>query len=377
MSASAPSASTSAEGKGPVRIGTHDGTFHADEACAIYLLKLLPRYAHAEVTRTRDPTVLATMDMVVDVGGVYDASKHRYDHHQREFKDTLLPNYHTRLSSAGLVYKHFGREIIKTLAPSLTDAELEILFDRTYRTFVEAMDGHDNGVNQYPADIAPAYVVNTDLPSRVSRLNPAWNEEVGDGEVMKRFHKAMALTGTEFVENVMSSVNVWLPARQIVKAAYEARATAHASGQIMVLKQYTSWQSHMYDVERELAIAEGKEVYYVVYRDTNKSWRVQCVPVSGGSFVSRKPLPEAWRGVRDDLLSGVANIPGCVFCHATGFIAGNATFEGAIAMAAAGLAGNTPVNTPAPKPVKGAAAAASTASAAAEPALKKQKTDAK
>lgn len=33
--------------------------------------------------RTRDPKVLGTCDVVVDVGGVYDAQNHRYDHHQR------------------------------------------------------------------------------------------------------------------------------------------------------------------------------------------------------------------------------------------------------------------------------------------------------
>ena len=67
----------------PKTIGTHNGTFHCDEALACYMLKLLPEYSDARITRTRDPELLKDCDLVVDVGGVYDPSTHRYDHHQR------------------------------------------------------------------------------------------------------------------------------------------------------------------------------------------------------------------------------------------------------------------------------------------------------
>jgi uncharacterized UPF0160 family protein len=44
-------------------------------------------------------------------------------------------------------------------------------------------------------------------------------------------------------------------------------------------------------------------------------------------------MPAAWRGLRDEALSMEAGIPGCTFVHAAGFIGGNATYEGALAMA--------------------------------------------
>lgn len=68
-------------------------------------------------------------------------------------------------------------------------------------------------------------------------------------------------------------------------------------------------------------------------------WRVQAVSVAPGSFQSRLPLPEKWRGLRDDELSQVSGIPGCVFAHISGFIGGNLTKEGALAMAKAALQG--------------------------------------
>lgn len=42
--------------------------------------------------------------------------------------------------------------------------------------FIEALDGIDNGISQYPTEIKPNYRNRTDLSSRVGALNPAWNQ---------------------------------------------------------------------------------------------------------------------------------------------------------------------------------------------------------
>ena len=51
--------------------------------------------------------VVDPLDIVVDVGGVYDPSRHRYDHHQRGFTEVFGHGGFDKikLSSAGLVYK--------------------------------------------------------------------------------------------------------------------------------------------------------------------------------------------------------------------------------------------------------------------------------
>ena len=58
-------------------------------------------------------------------------------------------------------------------------------------------------------------------------------------------------------------------------------------------------------------------------------------------YVCRVPLLDQWRGLRDDELSRVAGIDGCVFVHSSGFIGGNATREGVLAMALKTLAGTS------------------------------------
>lgn len=57
------------------------------------------------ITRTRNPDVINAGSIVVDVGGEYDAARNRFDHHQRGFAETFSPDYKTKLSSAGLIYK--------------------------------------------------------------------------------------------------------------------------------------------------------------------------------------------------------------------------------------------------------------------------------
>ena len=71
--------------------------------------------------------------------------------------------------------------------------------------------------------------------------------------------------------------------------------------------------------------------------ERGKQWRVQAVAVSPDRFESRKPLPAHWRGLRDDELSKETGIPGCVFVHMSGFIGGNQTYDGALAMARTAL----------------------------------------
>lgn len=46
------------------------------------MLKQTPEFRGASLVRTRDPAKLANCDVIVDVGGEYDPTRHRYDHHQ-------------------------------------------------------------------------------------------------------------------------------------------------------------------------------------------------------------------------------------------------------------------------------------------------------
>ena len=72
-------------------------------------------------------------------------------------------------------------------------------------------------------------------------------------------------------------------------------------------------------------------------QDDRGNWRIQAVSKTPGSFENRLSLPVAWQGLRDEELSKVSGIPGGVFVHASGFIGGNKTHEGVLAMASAAV----------------------------------------
>ena len=56
----------------------------------------------------------------------------------------------TKLSSAGLVYAYFGRDIISAiLEANKSDKITETVFDKIYENFIEEIDGIDNGVDQF------------------------------------------------------------------------------------------------------------------------------------------------------------------------------------------------------------------------------------
>lgn len=321
-----------------VKIGTHNGSFHCDEVLACFMLKQLDRYKEAEIVRTRDQKLLQQCDVVVDVGGVYNPENHRYDHHQRTFKETmnsLRPEkkWVTKLSSAGLVYLHFGHEIIaKLLALEQSDPLTNIIYDKVYENFVEEVDAIDNGIN--PTDEEPRYRISTNLSSRVGGCNPQWNETEVDE--MACFKRAMDIVGAEFLDRVGYYKTAWLPARDIVLQAVNNRHKVDSSGEIICFDQGGApWKDHLFNIEDEIKVSPP--IKYVLYGDSNGAWRVQCVPLKMGSFDNRLSLPEEWRGLRDEELIAKAGIPGCIFVHASGFIGGNKTKEGALKMAQTAL----------------------------------------
>ena len=261
---------------------------------------------------------------------------------------------------------HFGRAIIAQHMSLPEDhADVELLYEKLYTDFIEAIDANDNGISAYdPAAITAANLEKrfkdggVTLASIVNDMNnPDPTSPPGEPQDEDSlFGRASTLIGNIFTRKLHNASASWLPARATVGAAYSSRTDVHPSGRIIVLPQGgVPWKEHLYNFEKEAS--EGKDidpaaqVYYVLYPESaaeDSKWRVQCVSESEGSFVSRKPLPEIWRGVRDQDLDGLmaseaekagqAKLPeGAVFVHASGFIGGHKTKEGAMAMAVRSL----------------------------------------
>jgi uncharacterized UPF0160 family protein len=244
------------------------------------------------------------------------------------------------------------------------------MYEKLYTDFIEALDAHDNGISVYdPAALAASGLQKRfrdggiNLPSLIGDMNqPNPASPLADPQDEDSlFAKASSFIGDIFLRKLRFVSDSWLPSHNIVGAAYKSRIASHPSGRIMFLpKAGIPWKEHLHsleEVEQSKPHAESSssaEVYYVLYPESpteQSKWRVQCVPVTDASFESRKPLPETWRGVRDEDLDGVlaaeaenrglVRVPeGAIFVHASGFIGGHNTKDGAMAMAVRSLEGN-------------------------------------
>jgi len=120
-------------------IVTHNGNFHADDVFSIAALKSI--FPSFNLIRTRDLDVIAKADIVVDVGGEYDAETGRFDHHQRGGageRENGIP-----YSSFGLIWQHYGLEICEG------NQELVNALDAGLVSNIDAVDcGHIEGIQE-------------------------------------------------------------------------------------------------------------------------------------------------------------------------------------------------------------------------------------
>lgn len=285
-------------------IVTHDGGFHADDAFAVAAL-LLYLKGNAEVVRTRDQKVIASGDFVVDVGGEYDEARHRFDHHQpggAGARANTIP-----YAAFGLVWKKFGVAISGS-------PEIAVRVDTK---LVQPIDAADNGIalGNHEGAAAFPYVIQ----NAVFAFEPTWNEQ--DISLDAQFEKAREFAGIILEREIAHARDAALGESR-VRAAYETAEDKR----IVVLDAKYDWGA---------VLEEKPEPLFVVTPDRGPSgnWRAHAVRAHKNSFVSRRPFPSAWAGLRDAELARASGVPDAVFCHNKLFTVAARTKEGAIALA--------------------------------------------
>lgn len=278
-------------------IATHNGNFHADDVFAVAALKHL--FPSATIIRTRDLEVLAKADIVLDVGGIYDAEQGRFDHHQKGgagARENGIP-----FSSFGLVWQKYGLEICAN------DQEVANSLDKNLVSTIDAIDcGHVEGVQ-----------TGISLSQTISMFNPTWQEE---GDFDSCFDEAVAFASrllTRFIAAASGGVNAKAIVANAIDKAVDPR--------VIVLDKYTPWKTTV--------LRLSKDALFMVYPSQTGQWRIQTVPVELGSFEDRKKLPTPWAGLSDKELQDVTGLDDAMFCHNGLFIAGCASFENTMKMA--------------------------------------------
>ncbi|TNJ26897.1 MYG1 protein [Giardia muris] len=307
-------------------IATHDGAFHWDDCLAVWLLRQHPDYLTATIIRTRCQELLNEADVVVDVGGIYDPTNNRFDHHQREFRVFFSPEYQEeRMSAAGLVYHHFGREVLRHLFPQVSASrDFEWLYHYIYQYYIRVVDAIDNGRGPLvvPTGQPTPTCLWTDPTSMSCRIERIYRIAGEEG-----FKTAYKMAGQDLLEWIQYTLHSVVPARRVLVDAFHKAGTRP----YLVLSERCDYDPLLHDLEREF----GQHFLYVIYPDGNGGTdeapaRIKAVPISRDSFVSRRPLPEAWRGLREDALEKIPGAEGITFVHHTGFTCGTRDLSTAI-----------------------------------------------
>ncbi|MDB5953935.1 MYG1 family protein [Ramlibacter sp.] len=314
-------------------IATHSGSFHADDVFGVAVLAAL--YPDHRIVRTRDPQEIAPADFVVDVGGVWDAERGRFDHHQRGFGGARMRTEADGstapaegYASAGLVWRAFGLAYVQRFAAqmecTLDEAALSQVAEDVDASLVRYLDLVDTGAQE----VAPGIF---GLSSQIALLNSTWLEEApldraGRAHLqVERFGEAMALARRLLDRFLLRRIGQTLAADKVraSQRLFGGRVLHLADGGL-------PWT--------RVVVEEMPDVLLVVYpEESSGQHQIRTVPVTLGSFDSRMDLPAAWAGLREGQLAGAIGVPDAVFCHSNLFIAGARSLEGAMRMAGMAL----------------------------------------
>jgi len=285
-----------------MKIVTHNGRFHADDVfAAATILTLHPR---AILTRTRDEATIKAADVVFDVGGTYDVTTLRFDHHQiggAGKRSNDIP-----YAAFGLVWKHWGEEVSGN----------KMIAEAVDKKLVQAIDAMDNGIDLSDAKIPELFPYT--FQTITGSFGPTWKEdsENSDTSFIELVHFAQKILQREIIQ-----ARDFLEAEKFVKAAYDTAENK----KIIVLDANYPWQS---------ILTLFSEPLYVVRQNVQTNdWKVEAVPVKIMNFENRKKLPESWAGKRDQELAAITGVADAHFCHNARFLAVARSKEGALKLA--------------------------------------------
>ncbi|WP_312487760.1 MYG1 family protein [Massilia timonae] len=308
-------------------IATHGGKFHADDAWAVAVLKVL--FPEADVVRTREQARIDAADFAIDVGGVWDPATGRFDHHQKEFDGARASG--VPYASAGLVWREYGARCVAALAERHTG---ERLADDTAQQIAYAIDAD---IVQY-LDLSDVGVAKNapgsyGLSAVVSGFNPGWLDEqrLGYGEAVEVYRMGQFMRAVEFLTDIMGNA-VRYRVGAMLAVTQVRQAEVLEDGRLLFLKNAAlPWSSV---VRKEMP----KVLFVISHSLTEQRYMLHTVSVDTESFDARADLPEAWAGLREAELAAVTGVEDAVFCHTGRFIAAARSYGGALAMARQALA---------------------------------------
>ena len=272
--------------------GTHDGTFHSDDVTACALLLVLNLIDIQNIFRSRDIPFLERCEYVCDVGGIYDPSKKRFDHHQVEYTGSL--------SSAGMILEYLR----STNALSAKQADFLNV------SLIRGVDAHDNGRDpQLPGFCFFSHVISNFAPIHYDAL-PSEQD-------------AAFLAAVDFAKNHLSRLLERYRYSQSCKEI--VREAMSSSKDVLLFEKAIPWIDSFFELEGERHPAK------FVIMPSGPHWKARGIPPTTDDRMRvRMPFPKSWAGMLNEDLKEISQLPGAVFCHKGRFISVWETKEDAL-----------------------------------------------
>jgi uncharacterized UPF0160 family protein len=281
------------------KIVTHNGAFHADEVFAVATLCLVLANDF-DIVRSRDEEIIKSADVVVDVGGVYDELKDRFDHHQK--KSSGKRKNGIPYASFGLVWKKYGLVICGN----------EKIVEEVDSELVAPIDAGDNGIDVYK--VTKYKIRPFTISDIVHSFNSTWKE-------IDRSQDEVFMEVVDLAKKILKrSIDRAKDKHEALKFIDEAYEKAEDKRVIVIDKGYPT---------RDISL-NYIEPLFVVKPNQNGKWNIETIREDPKSFKSKIDLPHKWGGLNGKELQKITGVKDAVFCHKKLFLAVTDTKEGAL-----------------------------------------------
>jgi len=284
-------------------VATHNGIFHADDIFAVATIAL-SFASDIQFVRTREEAVIESADIVIDVGGVYDEQRERFDHHQDTFKQKRQSG--VPYASFGLVWKKYGLVLCGS----------QIVANDIDRELVEPIDAEDNGYDL--CHVRPGKPHPFSISAFIHSFNSTWKEDKDRTDEI--FIKCVELA-KEVISRMIIRSRDKHEADRFVEEVYEKEEDKR----LIVLDYHYP--------AREILAKYSEPIYVVRPSSVDSTWHLESIKNDVQGFKNRKDLPKKWGGKRGKELQKLTFVRDAVFCHRNLFIAVAESKEGAIALA--------------------------------------------
>lgn len=303
-----------------INLLTHSGQFHADDIFSTALLNVYYRNKDKTIKvkckRSVKKEDIDKADIVYDIGLIHNPKKMRFDHHQND--SSLIRENGIPYAAFGLVFKHFGPELISIISKEKNKKVIAEIFDIVEKKLVQHIDAMDNGTSTYKQLFKGVDVATIDNYFQMCKFAAG----VDDMKLIDKKFFELVKFSEPIIENIiMYAVGIQKEKALGIKAYNKAK-----DKRIIICDRFYSFNFNKFP-----------EPLIVLYPDLRGGWSAKNVQTGEDAYDARFYFPESWRGLVDEELEKACGVKGAKFCHKSGFLCVNETKEGLLEMVRLGM----------------------------------------